>query len=142
VLRVTGTSGLLGNIPRAPVLMVYAGVLSITYLSIESCGPTIGKDVEWYNPKERMNCTWCNLEGADLSGAYLQAADLSEANLKNTNLQGADLSYSDLRYSHLHNANLTGANLDYANLGGAILDGAIGADFSRAFNVSFKYLKD
>ena len=48
----------------------------------------------------------------------------------------------DLGNADLSGADLTRANLSRANLIGANLDGVIGADFSGAYNVPDKYLKD
>ena len=73
------------------------------------------------------SCPECDLGNADLSGA-----DLTEANLVKANLTTANLSEATLEIANLTRAKLTGANLD----------GVIGADFSGAYNVPDKYLKD
>jgi uncharacterized protein YjbI with pentapeptide repeats len=68
------------------------------------------------------SCAKCDLAKTDLSGANLTGAILNGANLTDADLTGADL---------------TGAKMRFAKL-----DGVIGADFSDAFHVPAKYLKD
>ena len=93
------------------------------------------------------SCPECDLGNADLSGADLTEANLVKANLTTANLSEATLEIANLTRAKLTGAKLTGAdltraNLPGANLPGANLDGVIGADFSGAYNVPDKYLKD
>ena len=88
------------------------------------------------------SCPECDLGNADLSGADLTEANLVKANLTTANLSEATLEIANLTRAKLTGADLTRANLSRANLTGANLDGVIGADFSGAYNVPDKYLKD
>ena len=49
---------------------------------------------------------------------------------------------ADLTGADLTGADLTGANMRFAKMRFAKLDGVIGADFSDAFHVPERYLKD
>ena len=88
------------------------------------------------------SCPECDLGNADLSGADLTEANLVKANLTTANLSEATLEIANLTRAKLTRAKLTGAKLTGADLNGANLDGVIGADFSGAYNVPDKYLKD
>jgi hypothetical protein len=98
-------------------------------------------DLFWSNLSD-ADLTNANLDGVDLHGANLTGANLDGADLTNANLDGVDLHGANLTGANLTGANLTGANLTNANLTNAILDDVIGADFTGAFHIPEKYLKN
>ena len=124
-----------GPIIRYIFLSVFALLL------ITACGSNVDK------LKETNACVKCDLSGADLRVANLVDADLTradlvDADLTGANLTGAYLTGADLTEANLTRADLTEANLNKAFLKGANFDGATGADFTGAWNVPTKYLKD